>query len=150
MGRLLRSWLIALALAAGLVAPARADGMEPARDVGAADRGAIRGVIGDQMAAFKRDDAAAAFSYAAPNIHELFGTPDKFIAMVRTGYLAVYRPSAIDFGELVRLDGRLTQLVHVVGPDGVPQLALYFMERQPDGQWRITGCMLAPEPGAAT
>jgi hypothetical protein len=152
MGEALRGWLLTLLVVLTMALPgvARAETGQPATDVAAADRSAIRGVIGDQMAAFKRDDAAAAFSFAAPNIHEIFRTPETFIEMVRQGYQPVYRPSDVRFGELVWLDGRLTQLVHVVGPDGVPQLALYFMERQPDGLWRITGCVLTVEPGAAT
>jgi hypothetical protein len=32
--------------------------------------------------------------------------------------------------------------VLLVGPDGKPVMALYAMERQPDGSWRIDGCML--------
>ncbi len=134
-------------LAAGA---ARAEGMQPATDIAAAEQSAIRTVIGDQMAAFRRDDAAGAFGFAAPNIQDMFGTPESFMTMVRDGYQAVYRPTEVRFGELVRIDGRLTQLVHVVGPDGVPRLALYFMERQADGNWRISGCALAAEPGAST
>ncbi len=124
--------------------------MQPADDIGAADRGVIRRVIGDQMAAFRRDDAAAAFGYAAPNIQDMFGTPERFLAMVRDGYQAVYRPSDVQFGELVRVDGQLTQLVHVVGPDGIPRTALYFMEREADGTWRIAGCTLTAGRGATT
>jgi len=151
MGDAVRGWLLALIVLAGLPSGvAWGQAMQPATDISAADRGAIRSVIGDQMAAFKRDDAAAAFGLAAPNIQDMFGTPEHFLAMVRQGYQPVYRPSDVRFGELVRIDGRLTQLVHVVGPDGVPQLALYFIERQPDGRWRITGCLLTVEPGAST
>ena len=143
----LRVWLLVVWLWPGL---AWGQAMQPADDVGAADRGTIRSVIGDQMAAFRRDDAAAAFGFAAPTIQDMFGTPERFMTMVRDGYQAVYRPAEVRFGELVRIDGRLTQLVHVVGPDGVARLALYFMERQPDGTWRISGCMLAAGQGAAT
>jgi len=152
MGGVVRGWLLALlvVLPGTLAGTARAEPGQPATDIGSADRGAIRGVISDQMAAFKRDDAEAAFGFAAPNIHALFPSAETFMAMVRQGYQPVYRPSQVQFGALVRLDGQLTQLVHVVGPDGVPQLALYFMERQSDGHWRITGCMLAVEPGATT
>jgi len=156
MGKCVRGWLFVLVVLPVVLLPlwaaddARGQAMQPASDIAAADRGAIRGVIGDQMAAFQRDDAAAAFGLAAPNIQTMFGTPENFLAMVRQGYAPVYRPSDVRFGELVRIDGRLTQQVHVVGPDGVPQLALYFIEQQPDGRWRITGCMLTVEPGAAT
>ena len=147
MAKGLRVWRLALVLWPSL---AWGQAMQPADDIGGADRGTIRSVIGDQMAAFRRDDAAAAFGFAAPSIQEMFGSPERFMTMVRDGYQAVYRPAEVRFGELVRIEGRLTQLVHVVGPDGVPRLALYFMERQPDGAWRVSGCVLAAGQGAAT
>jgi hypothetical protein len=147
MAKQFRVWLLAL-----LVWPSLAWGqtMAPADDIAAADRATIKAVIGDQMAAFRRDDAAAAFGFAAPNIQNMFGTPERFMTMVRDGYQAVYRPSEVSFGALVRIDGRLTQLVNVVGPDGVPRVALYFMEHQRDDAWRIGGCMLTAGQGAAT
>jgi ketosteroid isomerase-like protein len=35
----------------------------------------------------------------------------------------------------------------VVGPDGKSYTALYSMEKQPDGTWRISGCTLLEIPG---
>jgi hypothetical protein len=32
--------------------------------------------------------------------------------------------------------------VLVLGPDDVAYLACYIMQRQPDGGWRINGCIL--------
>ena len=58
---------------------------------------AMRAVIEAQLAAFAADDAARAFSYAAPGIREVFGTPDRFLAMVRSGYPVVYRPASVTF-----------------------------------------------------
>ena len=110
--------------------------------VGPAERSAIRAVIESQMAAFGRDDGEAAFSYASPSIRARFGSADNFMEMVRGGYPAVYRPRAVDFQELITSEGTLLQLVRVVGPDGVPMIAAYEMERQPDGSWRINGCAL--------
>jgi hypothetical protein len=34
------------------------------------------------------------------------------------------------------------QNVLVVGPDGIPVMAIYLMQRQPDGSWRINGVYL--------
>jgi hypothetical protein len=34
------------------------------------------------------------------------------------------------------------QKVEVIGPDGRPALALYDMEHETDGSWRISGCRL--------
>jgi hypothetical protein len=36
----------------------------------------------------------------------------------------------------------------VIGPDGVPATALYIMERDAAGEWRIGGCVIADEPEA--
>lgn len=122
-------------------APAAAQGPP-----GAGDQAAIVGVIQKQLDAFQADRAAEAFGYASPDIQTMFGTPDKFMTMVRQGYPAVYRPRSVDFRELVTTSGRIVQKVLFVGPDGVPVIAEYFMERQPDGSWRIDGCRL--ETGA--
>ena len=107
-----------------------------------ADALAIRQVIESQLAAFQRDDGEAAFSFASPGIQTRFHDPDTFMEMVRTGYLPVYRPKAVEFRDLVTHEGVLVQEVMVVGPDGQPVMALYFMELQPDGSWRIDGCTL--------
>jgi hypothetical protein len=137
----MRRFLLALLL---LVAPAAAQ--VPATDVAPGDHAAIRGVIAGQMAAFRRDDGAAAFAFASPGIQRIFGNPDNFMAMVRGGFQPVYRPRDVAFRELLRLGDTLIQPVEVIGPDGVAQLALYAMEQQADGSWRIAGCELVAMP----
>lgn len=117
-----------------------------AQDLSSADRTAIRDVIQSQVEAFRRDDGDAAFGLASPSIRGMFGSPEIFMDMVRQGYQPVYRPRAFDFGEIVTLEGQITQKVHVVGPDGRPVTAYYPMTQLPDGTWRINGCYLqAPE-----
>lgn len=134
-------------LAILLLTAVSAQAQTPATDIAAADRAAIRQIIGDQIAAFRRDDGPGAFAYASPTIQGMFGTPDIFMDMVRNGYQPVYRPQSVNFADLVWLDGRLTQLVDIVGPDGVPVVAAYGLERQPDGSWRISGCQILPARG---
>jgi hypothetical protein len=113
---------------------------------GDADKQAIVGIIQKQLDAFLGDRADEAFGYASANIQRMFGTADNFLGMVRTGYPAVYRPRSVDFRELVTIEGRIVQKVLFVGPDGVPVIADYFLEQQPDGSWRIDGCQM--ETGA--
>jgi Domain of unknown function (DUF4864) len=113
-----------------------------AEDLAASDRAAIRAVIEDQLAAFQRDDGTAAFALASPNIRAEFGSVENFMEMVRTGYPPVYRPREVAFGDVTIADGKIVQRVLLVGPDGVPATALYTMERQQDGSWRIAGCTL--------
>jgi hypothetical protein len=141
---------IAILLSFCVLLTAHAGPQAPASDIGAADRAAIFRTIDDQIAAFRRDDGPAAFAFASPSIQRQFATPDIFMNMVRNGYAAVYRPRSVAFGELLRVDSTLLQLVEVVGPDGAPVLAVYEMERQGDGSWRIAGCALYPIDRRAT
>ena len=129
-----------LGLLLGLAVPALAQDL----DLSPADRTAIRDIIQSQVEAFRRDDGDAAFGYASPTIRSMFGSPEIFMDMVRQGYQPVYRPREFDFGEIVTLDGQVTQKVHVVGPDGRPVTAFYPMTQLPDGTWRIDGCYLEP------
>jgi len=112
----------------------------PARAVD--DVAAAQGVIGSQMEAFSRDDAAAAYSHAAPAIQEIFPRADIFMSMVRNSYAPIYRHKSFDFGETRVSDGTIAQRVHIVDADGIPWEALYTLELQPDGSVKITGCVL--------
>jgi hypothetical protein len=111
---------------------------------GSDDARAIRAVVEAQLEAFRADDEEAAFSHAAPAIRERFGTAAAFMAMVREGYASLYRPRLVEFLSAAVIDGETVQAVRVVGQDGVVKVALYFMERQGDGGWKIRACDLAP------
>ena len=132
-------WLV-VGFMAGLTAGAQAQDLPPG--VSAADQAAIQGVIRGQLDAFGRDDAAGAYAFAAPGIMRQFPSADVFLDMVRRAYPPVYRSRQAQFGELRLQDGELVQGVELVGPDGTPMLALYGMEREADGTWRIASCAL--------
>ena len=127
----MRAFVLLLAFLIGLASPARA-----ADDVAAAQK-----VIRSQVEAFGRDDAATAYSYAAPAIQEIF-PQDVFMTMVRGSYAPVYRHRRFEFGEARVSDGRIAQRVRIVDAEGVPWEALYTLELQPDGSVRISGCTL--------
>ena len=112
----------------------------PARAVD--DVAAAQGVIRSQVEAFSRDDAAAAYSHAAPAIQEIFPRADIFMSMVRNSYAPIYRHKSFDFSEARVSDGTIAQRVHIVDADGIPWEALYTLELQPDGSVKITGCVL--------
>lgn len=126
---------IVLALVLGLAAGA-ANAQTPD------DRVAIQSVITGQLDAFQHDDAGAAFEKASPMIQHMFGTASNFLSMVQQSYPPVYRARQPAFAGLGLTDGRIVQKVELVGPDGRDYLALYIMERQPDGTWKINGCEL--------
>ncbi len=118
--------------------------------VSAANQGYIRNVIESQINAFLRDDGIEAFSYAAPAIQRRFQTPETFMEMVQTSFTPVYRPREVEVLDLKSRNGQVVQEVLLVGPDGRPVLALYTMEQQADGRWRIAGVVLVNLPQETT
>ncbi|MBR0969824.1 MULTISPECIES: DUF4864 domain-containing protein [Bradyrhizobium] len=103
---------------------------------------AAQGVIRAQEQAFAHDDAAGAYSHAAPAIREIFPAPDIFMSMVQNGYPPVYRHKSFEFGESKTEGNRVAQRVHIVDANGEAWEALYTLELQPDGSYKITGCSL--------
>jgi uncharacterized protein DUF4864 len=95
----MRTAVLLVTLLLGLPAPAPA-----ADDVAAAQR-----VISSQAEAFSRDDAAAAYSYAAPAIREMFPQADIFMFMVQNAYAPVYRHKSFEFGEARVADDQVAQ-----------------------------------------
>lgn len=138
--------LVSLALLSAL-AMARPTPMLAESGPSKADATAIRAVIQAQLAAFRRDDAAGAFAYAAPGIQQQFGTPQAFLRMVRDDYAPVYRPVEVIYRPLQVKHGRWLQPLLVTAQTGDVYLALYQMERQPDGSWRIGGVRLLATEG---
>ncbi|MCA1364420.1 DUF4864 domain-containing protein [Bradyrhizobium sp. IC3069] len=108
----------------------------------AGDVAAAQSVIRAQEQAFVRDDATAAYSYAAPAIKEIFPAPDIFMSMVQNGYAPVYRHKSFEFGESKSDGGWIAQRVHIIDANGEAWEALYTLEQQGDGSYKITGCSL--------
>ncbi|SFK17514.1 DUF4864 domain-containing protein [Bradyrhizobium sp. cf659] len=106
------------------------------------DVAAAQGIIRAQEQAFVRDDATAAYSYAAPAIKEIFPAPDIFMSMVQNGYAPVYRHKSFGFGESKSEGNWIAQRVHIVDANGEAWEALYTLEQQADGSYKITGCSL--------
>jgi hypothetical protein len=128
----MRALVLLVACLIGLASPARA-----ADDVAAA-----QDVIRSQAEAFGRDDAAAAYSYAAPAIKGIFPQAEIFMSMVQQGYAPVYRHKSFEFGEARASDGTIAQRVHIIDANGEAWEALYTLELEPDGSLKITGCSL--------
>lgn len=137
MRALIRSALLAAFLAAPLAAQE-------------APEAAIRSVIERQVAAFRAGDLATAFSFASPDIQHMFGTPDRFGTMVRSGYPMVWHPADLRFLGLSETDGVVWQLVLVKDDAGVWHKLAYRMEPDGQGGWRIGGVEIlhAPQSGA--
>ena len=127
----MRAIVLLLAVLLGLASPSRAD-----------DVSAAQSVIRAQEQAFSRDDAAAAYSHAAPEIKQLFPQAEIFLQMVRQAYPPVHRHKSFEFGEARAAGGRIAQRVHIVDDNGEAWEAMYTLEQQSDGSLKITGCSL--------
>ncbi len=104
---------------------------------------AAQTVIDSQLKAFIANDGAAAYSFAAPNVKRIFPTVDTFMSMVTNGYAPVRKPQSYSFGKAEQTGpSSIIQQVLIVGPDGKDYEAVYTLELQPDGSFKITGCSL--------
>ncbi len=109
-----------------------------------ADWQAIRKVISQQLAALRAEDGDRAFSYASPGIRAQFGDAQTFMAMVRGAYSPLLVARYTEFLEGAVIDGMVIQPLRLIAPDNTVQVALYTLEKQGRGRWRINGCRLAP------
>jgi hypothetical protein len=106
-------------------------------------------IIAGQLNAFNADDGATAYGFAAPAIKQMFPSPETYMSMVRQGYPPVYRRQSYSFGRIGNeMGGAPTQHVTIVDVNGKTWTALYAMQRQPDGTWKIVGCQLVEAPAA--
>ncbi|WP_241524065.1 DUF4864 domain-containing protein [Oceaniglobus indicus] len=103
---------------------------------------AIEAAIERQIDAFSADDFEVAFEFASPMIRHIFGTPERFGAMVRSGYPMVHRAAKVEFLELRRIDGDLWQKILVRDGGGAYHTLDYQMQPDTDGTWRINGVQL--------
>jgi hypothetical protein len=141
MLRTLRSGLMALLLVL-MVSPSWAQAVSDA------DTAAMRQVIQSQLDAFAADRGDEAYSHAAPIVKMAFPDVPGFMAMVKGGYQPVYRNTAREFVESsISSAGRPIVRMRLTALDGKRYEALYTMEQQPDGTWKIAGCVLITIPG---
>jgi hypothetical protein len=132
---------LAWALCALALAP-----LVQAAPLSAADELAVRSTVQGQLAAFAADDAQGAFSYAAPNVRQAFGTAAGFLAMVREAYPVVYRPASVAFLKPDSRDGQAFQRVQMLDAAGEAWLATWSLQRGGKG-WLITGCVVVANKG---
>ena len=137
--RRLVSILLAFVATAALAGAPAGDATLPAKEWKA-----IRGVITEQLAALKAGDGAKAMTYAVPDLRAEFGTPERFLRMVRQSYSALLDARSTTFLTGAIVDGATIQPLQLVLPDNSVEVALYQMRKQKDGRWRIAGCVLAP------
>lgn len=138
----MRTRLMMLTLSAGLALP----GLALAQ---ASPAAAIQGVISDQIAAFRAQDFAKAFSYASPNLQGMFQTPENFGRMVSQGYSSVLNPAEMRFLGLRDDHGQEVQRLLVRAQDGSIVMWDYHMIKV-GGDWKIAAVTPVQSEGVGT
>jgi hypothetical protein len=99
---------------------------------------AITAVIEAQLAAFRADDVAKAYSYSAAGLRMQTSLP-AFARMVRQNYPEIWRSTRAEFG-LVRDDGSKARLVvHVFTKTGDASYDYVLLKEE--AGWRIGGVL---------
>jgi hypothetical protein len=118
---------------------------------GDAEVKAAQTAIDGQLKALSTNNGTLAYSFAAPNVQRIFPTVDTFMNMVTNGYPPVRKPQSYAFGKVQEISPTsIIQQVLIVGPDGKDYEAVYTLELQPDGVFRITGCSLRASNSLST
>jgi hypothetical protein len=114
---------------------------------GADPRAEMTRTVLDQLAAFRRDDWAAAYTFAASSIQVRFGL-EAFRQMVTSGYAEIAHSlrATVSHVEMIDTDHGLVQ-VRVDGANGQTVDALYELVDE-QGSWRIEGVLTRPVDGA--
>jgi hypothetical protein len=143
INRWLASWLLALGMVFSAAASAAAELPE-------AQAKAVRAVVEAQLEAFAADDAERAFSYAAPSIHQIFGTAPQFMAMVLGRYSMLVKPESVVFLLPSSVRSNVIQEVLLRDSGGRLWRAAYRLEPAADGAWRINACVVKPDDGKSS
>ena len=138
---MVRRWMLMVSLLAAVVFPPwMAQGM--ADPVAQADVASIQGAILGQLHALSEDDATRAFELSSPSIRSQMGDADNFLRIIKEEYSPIYRHLVVIFSAPELLGDTIIQIVRLTDRENRVWLAIYSMERDTSGSWKIDGCQL--------
>lgn len=103
----------------------------------------IHAVVGGQLEAFRKNDFAAAYTFAAAQFRAQFSLPD-FEKMVRTGYPAIAGNQDAVYGLTLDDGEKAVVNVRVIGEDKKSVSYQYLLQREGE-DWRIGGVVALGE-----
>lgn len=96
----------------------------------------LHSVIRQQLEAFRRNDYAAAYEFAAEGIRKQFPV-DAFERMVRTGYPLIAQSTDVRFGLTLDNGDRAVVTVRVIA--GEKSTSYHYLLERSGSEWRIAG-----------
>ena len=109
-------------------------------EVTEADARNIRGMIREQLAAFRAGDANRAWRFASEGIRQTFGQPDRLLALIQQKYRALIDLKQLSFGDWQLTPDGLGIELDVVDTGYRRHRMLYLMVLEADG-WKVNGAV---------
>jgi hypothetical protein len=103
---------------------------------------AVTLAVQSQLHAFSEDDAETAYNLATESTKNLAGTPNDFLKVIKQRFTPIYRHRHALFSEPEIIEGHALQVVQLIDHDNLVWIAIYEVEREADGKWKIDGCQL--------
>ena len=122
-----------------------------ARSLGLSDieQHRIREAIRGQIRALAARDAERAFAYLAPVTKDYFSEGTAFLRKLMVQIRPLVDASGYTFTDVGREATDAIQNVVLTDNEGREWLALFTLERQPDGSWGIKSCEVKPNIGSS-
>ena len=102
----------------------------------------IQEAIRGQLHALSEDDADSAFELTSPSIRSQMGSPENFLRLIKEEYGPIYRHLVVIFSAPQALGDAIIQIVRLTDRESRVWLAIYNMQRDMTGNWKIDGCQL--------
>lgn len=134
-----RRFIVMLSMLVGLALPLCA---LAADEITQEDKIAIHAVVQSQLDALAQDDADTAFALATADSRNRLGDPDTFLRIIKEHFTPIYRHQRALFSAPEMIAGHMVQIVRLTDGDNSVWLAVYQMQREMDGNWKIEGCKL--------
>ena len=102
----------------------------------------IQEAIRGQLHALSEDDADSAFELTSASIRSQMGSPENFLRVIKEEYAPIYRHLGVIFSAPQALGDAIIQIVRLTDRESRVWLAIYNMQRDMIGNWKIDGCQL--------
>lgn len=113
-----------------------------AAPLNAIDVRSIQAVVRSHIDALTQDDAEQVFESATSATQVEFGSAEDFLQLIKREYRPIYQSRQAIFSYPEVIDGDTIQMVNVTDDSSHVWVALFRMERDSDGSWKIDGCEL--------
>lgn len=96
-------------------------------------------VVEAQMKAIRARDEGAAWAHVSQDYQKKYDNAETFFRVLRFGYRPLYRHMSYDLLRGTAGEDVAWQRIELTGPDGMPDIAIIRLIRDPEGAWRIDG-----------